>query len=171
VRGGADTGLRLRPTLATLDCLGSRKLLPAQAVAELREAYVFLRNLEHRLQYLEDQQTQTLPASAEDRALVARSMGFADAAGFEAALQQHRGNVTRQFEAVFAGAANRAGRASAERAVARQPGRCARPRTARRAQLRRPRAVLARLRVFRDSGGYRRMSASTQARVDRLVRA
>ena len=62
VRGGQDAGLQLRPTLATLACLAQRRLLPADAVEELRAAYVFLRNLEHRLQYLEDQQTQMLPA-------------------------------------------------------------------------------------------------------------
>jgi glutamate-ammonia-ligase adenylyltransferase len=169
VRGGADPGLRLRPTLATLECLGARRLLPVQAVAELREGYVFLRNLEHRLQYLEDQQTQTLPASTEDRALIARTMGFEDTAGFETALQQHRRNVTRQFEAVFAGDAAEAAehplsgvwRGTTDDAQAR-------------AQLAAlgygdASAVLARLREFRDSGSYRRMSASTQGRANRLV--
>ena len=43
VRGGRDAGLRLRSTLGTLDCLAQRRLLPAQAVEELRCAYVFLR--------------------------------------------------------------------------------------------------------------------------------
>src|SRR5688500_18418642 len=76
VRGGRDADLRLRPTLATLARLAQRQLLPQEAAAELREAYVFLRNLEHRLQYLEDQQTQMLPAGNEDRALIAHSMGF-----------------------------------------------------------------------------------------------
>ena len=48
------------------------------AVAELRAAYVFLRNLEHRLQYLDDQQTQMLPrARRRPRRLIAEMMGYA----------------------------------------------------------------------------------------------
>jgi glutamate-ammonia-ligase adenylyltransferase len=49
VRGGRDPELTARPTLAVLDLLGRKRLLPAEAVAELSEAYVFLRNVEHRL--------------------------------------------------------------------------------------------------------------------------
>jgi glutamate-ammonia-ligase adenylyltransferase len=105
VRGGHDAGLRLRPTLATLACLAQRRLLPAEAVEELRAAYVFLRNLEHRLQYLEDQQTQMLPADPEDLAAVAHAMGCADAAALRTVLEGHRSCVTRHFEAVFASTA------------------------------------------------------------------
>ena len=169
VRGGRDADLRLRPTLATLARLAERRLLPAQAVEELRAAYLFLRNLEHRLQYLEDQQTQMLPASAQDRALIAGAMGYADAAAFAEALQTHRGNVTRQFEAVFAGAVGEVaehplsalwhGNLDQDQALVRLTA------------LRYENAAetLARLREFHDGPLYRRMSASTQARVDRLV--
>ena len=103
VRGGSDPGLRLRPTVATLDRLGSRGLLPMAATAELRAAYVFLRNLEHRLQYLDDQQTHMLPANLEDLKIVAGTMGFAGTDALISALERHRAHVTRHFEAVFAG--------------------------------------------------------------------
>ena len=169
VRGGRDADLRLRPTLATLARLAQHNLLPAQAVEDLRAAYVFLRNLEHRLQYLEDQQTQMLPASVQDRLLIARAMGFSDAAAFGEALERHRANVTRQFEAVFAGAASEAAQHPL-RALWRGTMDDANAL----AQLTAlgyedAAAVLERLRDFREGPLYRRMSASTQARVDRLV--
>src|SRR5574340_442071 len=58
IRGGRDAQLRIRPTQATLQQLARNGQLPATAVADLDAAYVFLRNIEHRLQYLDDQQTQ-----------------------------------------------------------------------------------------------------------------
>ena len=64
VRGGREPALRARGTLPALAAIAARGLLPGGAVAALRDAYVFLRNLEHRLQYRDDRQTQTLPADA-----------------------------------------------------------------------------------------------------------
>ena len=61
VRGGRDPELAVRPTLEALARLAARRLLPADAARELAEAYLFLRRLEHRLQYLDDRQTHTLP--------------------------------------------------------------------------------------------------------------
>ena len=102
IRGGRDASLQLRPTLGVLALLGDKNLLPRQAVAELSEAYVFLRRLEHRLQYLDDAQTFELPAQEDDRSRIARSLRFATWDAFRAALEQHRGRVTGHFEAVFA---------------------------------------------------------------------
>ncbi len=102
IRGGRETALQTRSTLAALDLIERGGRLPRQTVAELRDAYVFLRNLEHRLQYLEDAQTQTLPASDADRAIIAAAMGFGDYATFLAALNTYRSGVTRHFDQVFA---------------------------------------------------------------------
>jgi|CXWL01.1.fsa_nt_gi glutamate-ammonia-ligase adenylyltransferase len=102
VRGGRDAELTARPTLLILDLLSRKRLLPEKARTELAAAYVFLRNVEHRLQYLDDAQTHELPEGGEERALVARMAGFGSWADFYAALQAHRGAVTRHFQAVFA---------------------------------------------------------------------
>src|SRR5262245_40214188 len=104
IRGGRDPDLQARSTLAVLGTLAAKRLLAPDAVDELAAAYVFLRRLEHRLQYLEDQQTHRLPASEADRAVIARSMGYADWASFAAALAADRATVTRHFENVFAAA-------------------------------------------------------------------
>ncbi|QNM94760.1 bifunctional [glutamate--ammonia ligase]-adenylyl-L-tyrosine phosphorylase/[glutamate--ammonia-ligase] adenylyltransferase [Chitinimonas koreensis] len=102
IRGGRRPALRIRPTRTVLRELTAMGQLEALAVAELSAAYVFLRDLEHRLQYLDDAQTQMLPAGEADRALIATSMGFGDWARFLAALDGHRANVSRHFEQVFA---------------------------------------------------------------------
>ncbi len=101
IRGGRDTALQIRPTLKVLALLKERGSLDAGAVSRLSEAYVFLRNLEHRLQYLQDAQTQMLPADDENRARIARAMGCADWTGFLARLTPHRADVERHFAEVF----------------------------------------------------------------------
>lgn len=101
IRGGRNTELRIRPTLAILERLHERGQLTKKAVVELTNAYSFLRNLEHRLQYLDDQQTQTLPRDSADQVLIATAMGFPDYDCFLQELDIHRINVTRHFEKVF----------------------------------------------------------------------
>ena len=102
IRGGRDIDLRVQPTLSVLRRLGEKQHLSDAAATELSAAYRFLRNLEHRLQYLDDQQTQTLPDDPVDQALIARSMGFSGYEEFLRRLNSHRANVTRHFEKIFA---------------------------------------------------------------------
>jgi len=102
IRGGRDAALRERSTRLTLRLLAERELLSADVVEALLEAYTFLRNLEHRLQYLEDAQTHTLPAAPADRAIVARMMGMPDESALLAALDARRSFVASQFDAIFA---------------------------------------------------------------------
>ncbi len=101
IRGGQDASLQIKPTLAVLEVLKSKGLLPAQAVVELTEAYVFLRNLEHRLQYVEDAQTQELPKSDDAKARIALAMNFANWDGLLNILERHREVVDRYFREVF----------------------------------------------------------------------
>ena len=101
IRGGRDPALQIRPTLSVLKLLVERKLLPPEAEQELREAYVFLRRLEHRLQYVGDQQTHMLPTAPDERARIAASMDFTEWSEMLAVLDGHRERVSKHFEAVF----------------------------------------------------------------------
>ncbi len=96
VRGGREPDLRLRGTLPALAALGERELLPPSSIATLHDAYVFLRNVEHRLQYRDDRQTHQLPADATELALLAHSMDMTPNA-FADALERHRGLVSFTF--------------------------------------------------------------------------
>lgn len=102
IRGGRDADLCIRPTLGVLQRLKQKQPLPEQTVEELIQAYHFLRKLEHRLQYLDDQQTQNLPQNQDDQLLIAKSMGFTDYTGFLEHLDLYRQNVTYHFEQIFA---------------------------------------------------------------------
>jgi len=101
IRGGQDAKLRVLPTRRVLQVLAANGQLGAQIVADLDAAYVFLRNLEHRLQYLDDRQTQELPENPEDRQIIADAMGYADYAALLEDLDRHRALVSRQFDQIF----------------------------------------------------------------------
>ncbi|WP_018413390.1 bifunctional [glutamate--ammonia ligase]-adenylyl-L-tyrosine phosphorylase/[glutamate--ammonia-ligase] adenylyltransferase [Methyloversatilis thermotolerans] len=101
IRGGRESALQIRPTQKVLDRLALRGVLGEEAVAELQAAYVFLRRLEHRLQYVEDAQTHRLPATPDEQALIASAMGHRDHAALMDELDVHRSRVSRHFEAVF----------------------------------------------------------------------
>ncbi|MGS0740498.1 bifunctional [glutamate--ammonia ligase]-adenylyl-L-tyrosine phosphorylase/[glutamate--ammonia-ligase] adenylyltransferase [Glaciimonas sp. GG7] len=101
IRGGLDPALRDRSTRRTLRTLVDKKLLTADDVAQLLEAYEFLRNLEHRLQYLDDAQTHTLPASETECLIIAQAMGFSDTATLLHELEKRRVLVAAQFDAIF----------------------------------------------------------------------
>lgn len=106
IRGGRDAQLRIRPTVAVLDQLAQDKQLTKKTVKELQAAYVFLRNLEHRLQYLDDQQTQDIPETAETRALLALGMGYPDYDSMLMQLDIHRDIVSRHFDSIFGAQTN-----------------------------------------------------------------
>ena len=101
IRGGRDAALRTRPTRQVLQRLALDGELSTDSVQRLDESYVFLRNLEHRLQYLNDQQTQELPEDAEQQKIIATAMGYTDYAVLLATLEPLREFVSQQFETVF----------------------------------------------------------------------
>ena len=101
IRGGQNRSLQLKGTQETLVKLGEIGILPPDTVAQLLAAYRFLRNVEHRLQYWDDQQTQTLPDSPEQQTQLAISMGFADYATFLGSLKTHRDFVNQQFNQIL----------------------------------------------------------------------
>ncbi|MGM0769367.1 MAG: bifunctional [glutamate--ammonia ligase]-adenylyl-L-tyrosine phosphorylase/[glutamate--ammonia-ligase] adenylyltransferase [Pseudomonadota bacterium] len=102
IRGGRDRELQQRELLTVLKELEELELLPSPVVNELRDAYVFLRNLEHALQGMEDKQTQLLPEDELSQARVALIMGFESWDECLQALDAHRERVGRHFADIIA---------------------------------------------------------------------
>jgi glutamate-ammonia-ligase adenylyltransferase len=167
IRGGREAALRGRPTLAVLALLGERNLLAPQAVRELTDAYVFLRNLEHRLQYLDDQQTHVLPQRDTDRTLIAHAMDLPDYGALTGELEVHRRRVMRHFEDIFAAAPDAAHPLSHLWNLADDTARVGGELAA--LGYHRGGAIAERLKAMRASGRYREMPAPSQARLDRLI--
>ena len=98
VRGGRQPELLARSTLTALERLTAAGLMDLHTAESLGIAYIFLRKLEHRIQYLDDAQTHRVPTQADDLAWVAQQMGFANTEAFEARLNQHTDAVAIIFE-------------------------------------------------------------------------
>jgi len=98
--GGRLPHLRRADTLGALEALAQEKIISQEDAAELSGAYVFLRNVEHRLQLYELTQTQTLPKTIEGRERLARSMGFSVRPWpeFEQSLNLHMDRVRTRFK-------------------------------------------------------------------------
>lgn len=107
VRGGQFPELRTRPTLQALERLAAAGLMSEETARSLEAAYVFLRRVEHRIQYLDDQQTHVLPTGCEteddDLTWIAHSMGYAECCPFLHELDSHRELVADEFDKLLGG--------------------------------------------------------------------
>ena len=101
LQGGRDADLRNPVLLEVLPILAQRDILPETVCRELEDAYIFLRNTEHRLQEYQDRQTQLLPSEHHMQERIALSMGFAGWETFRWQLASQMETVHSHFHALF----------------------------------------------------------------------
>ena len=180
--GAADRARRARAGAARArHAARARRARRARAAAvvarstRLRDAYVFLRNVEHRLQYRDDQQTQQLPRRRRRSARCSPRRWTAttsppSSATLARASRRRRARSSRWCSATPATPQTPTGRRTVRRAV----GRPARP-TTRRARASRaagfddPAALLSTLRARARSARYAQLPALSRQRFDALV--
>ena len=104
VRGGQFPELRKRPTLKALQCVARAGLMSNATAQALSSAYEFLRRVEHRIQYLDDQQTHVLPTDDADLNWIASTMGYDSSGAFLIDLDAHREFVANEFDNLLRGA-------------------------------------------------------------------
>lgn len=102
IRGGRDLGLQQRELLSVLNECAELECLPSDVVAQLRSAYLFLRDSEHAIQGYQDKQTQELPTEPLPRLAMATVMGFSDWEQYLKALDDHRNIVAEHFSELIA---------------------------------------------------------------------
>jgi [glutamine synthetase] adenylyltransferase / [glutamine synthetase]-adenylyl-L-tyrosine phosphorylase len=107
VRAGQYPELRTRPTLDALQRVAHAGLMPQTTADELCAAYAFLRRVEHRIQYLDDQQTHAMPTQDADLQWLAQTMGYkdcdSDSCAFLTDLDAHRELVATEFDKLLGG--------------------------------------------------------------------
>ena len=101
LHAGRQPFLQGSQTLAGLEKLVQYELLPDTASRRLREAYVFLREVEHRLQMEDNRQTHIIPSDTAAQERLARLMGFSHAIEFNQAYRVHTRAVRRIFDDLF----------------------------------------------------------------------
>ncbi len=174
VRGGRDAALRTTSTRDALRAIGERGLMEPARVAALTQAYDFLRRLEHRLQYYDDQQTQALPRTPGHQAVIAESMDYAGYGELVEALARHRAAVQEAFNALFEQGSQPKTRPTARLAASLSdpqatPDPEALAEELGEAGIVEPAGVARRLIEYTRSRRYRSISATSRAKVERLL--
>ncbi len=99
--GGRDKALREKNALKTLHVLSQKGLVTYQEQADLSKAYVFLRTVEHRIQILNDLQTQTLPSDRRELRALARRTGYREQGNEAEALLRDYSLHTHRVRALY----------------------------------------------------------------------
>lgn len=99
--GGRLPDLRIRQTQQALTALHRHDQVSKDALKTLCDAYIFLRTLEHRLQMIDDKQTQKLPTSDEEIAKLGMFMGYRSEDKFRADLLHHLNQVEDLYGRLF----------------------------------------------------------------------
>ena len=114
--GGSNPEIRTPQTLEALDLLLEHEFIEENDHQALRKAYLFLRDLEHKLQLVEDLQTHELPKVNSELVRCAHRLGFRTEPGkedpverFRRHLEGHQQGVRRIFETLFETASKRRG--------------------------------------------------------------
>jgi len=118
IRGGREPQLQERRLLTVLPRMVAAGCMDARTGEELTQAYIFLRNIEHRLQMAADQQTQQLPTDEAGERRLAFASGFADVKGLANELERSRDKVHRHFAQLFRTEAGAAGEREPDRLAA-----------------------------------------------------
>ncbi len=101
ILGGRNLQFRGRETLQNLKTLADEEIISRDDQQNLTAAYIFLREVEHRLQMLNDEQTQTLPKQADALATFAQFCGFSCPDDFNTAFAIHDTNVRRAYDTLL----------------------------------------------------------------------
>ncbi|MEP3274865.1 MAG: bifunctional [glutamine synthetase] adenylyltransferase/[glutamine synthetase]-adenylyl-L-tyrosine phosphorylase [Stappiaceae bacterium] len=101
IAGGRNPDLRGRKTLEMLTRLAKTQWIEQATAEQMQEAYCFLRNVEHRIQMLHDEQTHTLPDNEEGLIRIANLMGFEKLDLFKDSLRRRLETVQTHYAELF----------------------------------------------------------------------
>ena len=104
VYAGKNPALRERTTMKALEKLRDTRLITGEECDTLRNAYRFLRTVEHRIQVVQERQTHNLPTREEEFKALARRCGFLRENGvqrFKETLSGHRARVSGMYGKLF----------------------------------------------------------------------
>lgn len=102
IRGGRIPAIQQPSIFAAMQALCQEGLLDAEAELMLRSDYLLLRRVEHWLQGMDDQQTQTLPADALSRQRLVLALGAADWPALQQQINTAMARIHQQFRQVIA---------------------------------------------------------------------
>ena len=110
VNGGREPRVREHGTLSALELLARHGYIPPRENAVLSRAYRFLRNVEHKIQMVQEAHTHSIPQGEEGERALARRLGYSarnrrnERQLFWRDFRGHTTSVRRAFDQLFYGA-------------------------------------------------------------------
>jgi glutamate-ammonia-ligase adenylyltransferase len=107
VNGGYEPRIRERNTLRALALLAQHGFIPQMERKQLSRAYRFLRNVEHKIQVVQEEQSHLIPEARDEQSFLARRLGYRksgrqdERALFTRDYRNHTGAVRRIFDRLF----------------------------------------------------------------------
>jgi [glutamine synthetase] adenylyltransferase / [glutamine synthetase]-adenylyl-L-tyrosine phosphorylase len=172
IRGGREPQLQERRLLTVLPRMVAAGCMDARTGEELTQAYVFLRDIEHRLQMAADQQTQQLPTDEAAQMKLAFASGFADVKSLADELERSREKVHRHFAQLFRTEEGAAGEREPDRLAAVWLGTAdaeGAKRILRDSGYTQPEEALNLINALREGPMVSAYSTGARARIDRVV--
>lgn len=105
LHGGRNPSLRLKGTIETLNELVNLDLIPAETCSELSDAYRYLRQVEHRIQMTNDEQTHSIPDDDSGVSRLSYFLGHKSETEFEQTLRGHNTRVRIHYDQLLPGVA------------------------------------------------------------------
>ncbi len=100
VHGRRDASIRSKNTLDALNQLSAGGYIAESDATTLSQSYKFLREVEHRLQLVELEQTHTVPRDTASREHLAQTLHL-ELAVFDEALREHQATVRHAHERLY----------------------------------------------------------------------
>jgi glutamate-ammonia-ligase adenylyltransferase len=100
IHGGREPQLRAPATLDALSALSASGWINAEEAEDLAQSYRLFRTIEHRLQMVDDRQTHSLPADAQELDNVSKLHGLQDGAALLALLEPAIGRTAAIYAAL-----------------------------------------------------------------------
>lgn len=101
LKGGRNNQLQTTEIFTCFDVFEHQSIIPVDTVHDLKESYVYLRDLENKIQMLADQQTHSLPKDEISQNRIARTLSADDWQDVEIKQQQVRNTVSAHFNELF----------------------------------------------------------------------
>jgi [glutamine synthetase] adenylyltransferase / [glutamine synthetase]-adenylyl-L-tyrosine phosphorylase len=99
--GGRLPEIRERTTLRALSTLSEHSLISADEREKLSKAYIFLRDVENKLQMVNDTQTHSLPRDSGEMMVIARLLGYSNPDRLLLDYEHHTTHVNTTFQSIF----------------------------------------------------------------------
>jgi [glutamine synthetase] adenylyltransferase / [glutamine synthetase]-adenylyl-L-tyrosine phosphorylase len=107
VNGGYEPALRQPNTLQALSELAAHKFISAKEMNQLTDAYRFLRQVEHKVQIVQEAHAHSIPEGEEEEKTLARRLGYlpqnnhSEREQFWSSKNTHSEDVRRIFDRLF----------------------------------------------------------------------